>query len=390
MIDDFHVRGRLRPGFRKQTDSLPQFSFMQKPTQTTYSQSQNADHSTLRVAMRGRQRFRRRPESSRSYPLIIGIFDSAAICQNQHGRHTQDQPMSANPFRVGSSALVPLPANTLYRSEAHLYPEAKRVPAHPSFGGCKVGHHHPRLFVVSVPSHDHRSATAYARSAECRAETNICAPLTRCEIPRLKASPPVRTEHGVHRLSDVRMPTHRTYLFPQSRTSHTPVAHHQHSLVLGHRRRQQSQQLHYRRYPLARSVGWQNVPCYGNGATAIYHAYDYGVYLSASHRRVYRQHQLLRSPPCEYPSEQRNKAQPHFQLRSTRTGSILPIVQPLSEILTHRVETGHERERADNRVLAATARGYGSVHPQGQSGYLRPPKVRHMVLYGLSHLVIPF
>jgi hypothetical protein len=241
--------------------------------------------------------------------------------------------------------------------------------------------------LVSVPYYYHRSTTTYARDSEGSSVSDICITGPWRKIPSPQTGSPVRTEHGVDGLSDIRMPSHRTYLFPQSRASQTTVAHHHHSLVFGHSRRQQFQQLHHRRYPLSRSVGWQNVPCDRNGATAIHHAYDYRVYLVASHRRVYRQHHLLRTPPCEYPSEQRNKAQPYLQLGSTWTGSVLPVVQPLPQILMHRVESGHERQSTHDHVLTATAPDYGSVHPQSPSVYLRPSEVRHMTLYGLSHLV---
>ena len=99
---------------------------------------------------------------------------------------------------------------------------------------------------------------------------------SRYERPRGQASSSIGTEHGVDRLARVGMPSHRAYLFPQSRTPQSTVIHHQHGHVPSVCFGQQLEQAHRRGYPFARFVGGENVPCNGNSATAIDHAYDDG------------------------------------------------------------------------------------------------------------------
>ena len=390
MVDDLQVGRWFGPDFRKQPDPPPQSTFEQQTTQLGDALMQYADDSSRSArsaAMCVRQDLWRRSETTGDSAQIIGVFNSGPICQHQKCCHRQHQPMTTDSLRIGPSSLLPLPPNTLERLEAQLYPEAKCIPAHTSFSNSQVGHHDQWLVLVSVPYHDHRSTTTFARVPERCPVPHICMTRTRHESPRWQPSPPIRTEHGVDRLSCVGMPTHRAYLLPQSRTPQTTVTHHQHGPVLRHRQREQLQQVDHRRYPLSGPVGGQDVPCNRNGATAIDHTYDYGVYLVSLHRRVYCQHQPVRLPQRQHPPQQRNKARPHIKLHSTGLGTVSTIVEPLSEVLAHAVVTTHNHKGDGDSVLAATPGQYSPIHPQDQSRYLRGSEVWHVLFNGLLHLI---
>ena len=390
MIDDLQVRRWFRPGFRKQPDPSPQSTPEQEPTHTAYALQQYAYGSSWcahSAAMCGRHKLWRHPETTRGYAPVKGIFDSGPVCQHPQCCYRQYQPVPRDPCGVSPSSLLPLPPDALERSEAQLYPEPKSIPTHSRFIRREVGHHHPRLVLVVVPDHDHCSTTPFARGPESCPRPSICVPWSRYKIPRWQASSSVRAEDCVDRLSRVGMPSRRAYLLPQSRAPQTPVTHDQHRHVLRDRFRQQRQQTHCRGYPLAGSVGRQDVPGNGNSAAAIDGTYDDGVYLVALHCRVYSQHQLVRLPPCKQPSKQRNKAQSHIQLHMAGAGTVAPIVQPLPEVLAQAVPVTHDQKSRHDGVLATTPGQYGAVDPQDQSFYLGPLKVRHVMFNGLLHLV---
>ena len=390
MIDDLQVRRWFRPGFRKQPDPSPQSTPEQEPTHTAYALQQYAYGSSWcahSAAMCGRHKLWRHPETTRGYAPVKGIFDSGPVCQHPQCCYRQYQPVPRDPCGVSPSSLLPLPPDALERSEAQLYPEPKSIPTHSRFIRREVGHHHPRLVLVVVPDHDHCSTTPFARGPESCPRPSICVPWSRYKIPRWQASSSVRAEDCVDRLSRVGMPSRRAYLLPQSRAPQTPVTHDQHRHVLRDRFRQQRQQTHCRGYPLAGSVGRQDVPGNGNSAAAIDGTYDDGVYLVALHCRVYSQHQLVRLPPCKQPSKQRNKAQSHIQLHMAGAGTVAPIVQPLPEVLAQAVPVTHDQKSRHDGVLATTPGQYGAVDPRDQSFYLGPLKVRHVMFNGLLHLV---
>ena len=190
-----------------------------------------------------------------------------------------------------------------------------------------------RFVLTSVPDDDHRSTTAYARSAEGRPCPNICMARSGYERPRGQAGSPIRTEHGVDRLPHVRMPSRRAYLIPQFRTPQSPVTHYQHGHVLRHRFGQDSEHVHYRVHPLAGRVGGHDAPGKGNGAASVDCAYHDRGHLIALHRRVYGKQQSVRLPQLQ----QRNEARVHVQLHSARVGAVLSVVEPLSEVLADAV-----------------------------------------------------
>ena len=205
--------------------------------------------------MSRRRELWRRPEATRGYAHVAGIFTSSPICQHPQCCHRQHQPMPRDPCGVSPSRLLPLPPNTLKRPKAQLYPEAKSIPTHSRFIRRSVGHHNPRLGLVFVPYYDHCSTTPFARGSESCPRSNICIPRPRYERPRLQASSSVGTEHDVDLLSDVGVPSHIAYLLPESRTPQTAVIHHQHRHISRDGFGQQRQQAHCRGYPLAWSIG---------------------------------------------------------------------------------------------------------------------------------------
>ena len=152
--------------------------------------------------MSRRRELWRRPEATRGYAHVAGIFNSSPICQHPQCCHRQQQPMPRDPCGVSPSSLLPLPPNTLKRPKAQLYPEAKSIPTHSRFIRRSVGHHDPRLGLVFVPYYDHCSTTPFARGSESCPRSNICIPRPRYEGPRLQASSSVGTEHDVDLLSD--------------------------------------------------------------------------------------------------------------------------------------------------------------------------------------------
>ena len=164
-----------------------------------------------------------------------------------------------------------LPAQTLERSEAHLYPEPKCVPAHSGIIRSQVGHHQPRLVRPIHPHHNHRSPTTLGGVPERCTAADICMIRSWDQMSRSHTCSSLRAEHGVDRLSDARMPAHRAYLLPQSRTPQFSVTHHHHTHVVGHGVGQQIEQPQSGRYPLARSVRSQHIPGHWNRTASIDH-----------------------------------------------------------------------------------------------------------------------
>ncbi len=323
------------------------------------------------------------------YAQVIGVFHPGPVRQRPKRRHRQYKPVPRHPFGVGSSCVLPLPSDALERPKAQLYPEPERIPAHPCLSRREIGHNHPRLVLTYVPDYDHRSATAYAGSVEGRPCPNIRVAWSGYERPRRQASSPIRTEHGVDRLSHVRMQSRRAYLIPQFRTPQSPITHYQHGHVLRHRFGQDSEHIHDRVHPLAGRVGGHDAPGKGNGAASVDRAYHDRGHPIALHRRVYGKHQSVRLPQLQQPPQQRNKARGHIQLHAARVGTVLPIVEPLPEVLADAVEAADERERRRDGVLAAAPGQDGAVHPEDQPFELGLSEVRHVLFDGLLHL-IPF
>ena len=390
MVDELHVRWRFGPGFGKQPYPTPESSPAQQPPQPTDAQPQHADDSSRSArctAMSGRQLLWRRPETRGRFAQVDSVLDSAAIGQRPQCRHRQYQPMATDSLRVFPSGLIPSEAHRFQRSEAHLYPEPKSIPAHPCLGRRKVGHHYPWLALLYVPDHYQRRSTLFVQVSECGSAANVGVSGPRRQHASRKTGSSVRTKHRVDGLANVRMPSQRDYLIPQTTTPQPSVAHHHHSHLIRNRLRNYPQHICYRTHPPAGSVGWQNVPANRNRTTAIDHAYHQRVYPVSFHRRVYGQRQSIRLPKVHDPSHQRRETPAHIQLCQAGIGTVRSVIKPLSEILTHRVEASHERQGYHNRTLTSAARQYCAVHPQRQSLRLGLSEVGHMMLYALVHLV---
>ena len=390
MIDELHVRRRFGPGFGKQPNPSPESSPAQQPSQPTHAQPQHTDDSSRSArctAMSVRQLLWRRSETTGRFAHADSVLDSATIGQRPQCRYRQHQPMTTDSFRVFPSGLIPPEAYRFQRSEAHLYPEPKSIPAHPCLSRRKVGHHYRRLTLFCVPDHYHRPATPFGWVSERGSAANVGVSGTGRQHASRKTSSSVRTKHRVDGLANIRMPSQRDYLIPQTPTPQPPIAHHHNHHLLRNRLRNCPQHIRYRTYPPAGSIGRQNVPGNRNRATTIDHAYHQRVYPVSLHRRVYGQRQSVRLPKGHNPSHQRCETPTHIQLCQAGIGTVCSIIKPLSEVLTHGVEAGHERQSHSNRALTSTACQYSAAHPQGQSLRLGLSEVGHVVLYGLVHLI---
>ena len=384
-IDHLQIWWWIGPSFRKQPDSPPQPTSEHEPTQPCDAKAQYA-HGSSRCAQMATTQWRR-SETTGSYAQLTSVFNPRTICKDPQRCHRQHQPMTTDPLRFRPAGLVPLPPNALDCFEAHLYPEAKSIPARSGFIGLQVRHHDTWLVPADLPDHDHRSTTAFGPCSERSSVPYVCMSRPWYQRSRRQTGACIGTEYGVDRLSRIWMPSQRAYLLPQPRTPQAAVVHHQHRHGLRDRRRQQLQQTHNRGYPSSGPVGVQNVPGNRDGAAAVDHAYDDGVYSVAMHRRVYSQDQPVRLPPCKQPSQQRDKARSDVQLHSAGAGAVTTVIEPLPEVLAQTDVAAHSCEGGRNGVLAGTLGQDGPVHPEHQSHYLRLSEVRHVMLNGLLHLV---
>ena len=120
--------GSCGPLFGKQPYSAPEPSLMQKTTHVTvHPLTHHTDDSfpTTRSAAMGRpQRLGWRSETARRYPTLIRVLHSASIRQRQQRCHGEYQPVPAHARGICPARLLPLPAHSLERSKACLYPEA--------------------------------------------------------------------------------------------------------------------------------------------------------------------------------------------------------------------------------------------------------------------------
>ena len=192
--------------------------------------------------MSRRRELWRRPEATRGYAHVAGIFNSSPICQHPQCCHRQHQPMPRDPCGVSPSRLLPLPPNTLKPSSIQKRSPYQHTPA--STGGASV---------ITT----HGSAWSLSHITIIVPRRRLLVALKAVPAPTYAYPGPGMRDRACRRvppsgqntvLIDCRIgvPSHRAYLLPQSRTPQTAVIHHQHRHISRDGFGQQLQQAHCR------------------------------------------------------------------------------------------------------------------------------------------------
>ena len=157
----------------------------------------------------------------------MSVLDTAARGWRQQ-RRRQRRPVALHPRGVPATGFPPLPAHALERLESRLYPEPERAPRRPRLRRVKVGQYDPRRRLTIEPDDGYRLPKPFRRGSERGSAPDEGAVRSQNRLAGGHPRPVFGAKSRVYRLSHVRMPAERAYLFPQIRASQAAVRHHDH------------------------------------------------------------------------------------------------------------------------------------------------------------------
>src|SRR5680860_642110 len=313
----------------------------------------------------------------------FSIFIAGADRQREQGRHGKHQPVPRNPLAIGAAGPFPLPPHALEGPESHFHPDPQTIPGETQLVGGQVSQHNPGFGLAILPDHRQGAAAAHLAMLEGRPRSHPGMTRSGNEVDRPLALLPQRRKGRVWANAHHRMPAYSPDLAPQP-----SISQDQHRPGWWHCRRQGGDQCHDRLDPGTFPIARQHAPGDGNRTSPIHHRHGQDGDPVLQGGGINRQGQMGRAPQGHHPAQQPHKTVVYVQPGVALGCPILTVVQPLPQVLTHRIARAEEGSQGHGHgILTGTACRDRTPHPPGQTTALGSAQHRQTLLEFVDKLI---